>query len=501
MKILPVTQYNNSNQIAPPKNNQSFCGMTKAFKRKVYIDGKKDILELIHKRKPSQNTLVGQLPQGIFDTLKNNVSKKELTPSIKEIMNTFGEIACLLRHRNDTVNANKKLQDIALKFKLAADAKDINLEYIGRGDYGKVYKINGLQDHRTNDDLILKVHHKVDKGPDWHRYKSHGCFAEINTAEYWSNLWKQDTQRGKFYFADIDNGFMVDNFIDQTTPKYKKYVNEYTAGLKLTDEELAFPNGHNKINGFSIDWGGVRVVNRVKNESKTARKVLSIMKQTLREQREIKWFELLDSKKFDDVQKKAGLALSIKHLPDNKKEFYIEKCLGFNKPFVDQALSYVLKYLPHEHALKYYETLMKRNNEVTQTILMNEIPLLARKPLPEAYDDLDIPKDQIMPEKIKEFYDISKRLAADTTREHLASYVHLLPEEHIKPEFESLVKLDNYETYDRLLHKIRIVPDMEFPFDLRFDMLKRLQTAIKDPYLSKHCDDIRIQTIRKTLED
>lgn len=73
--------------------------------------------------------------------------------------------------------------------------------------------------------------------------------------------------------------------------------------------------------------------------------------------------------------------------------------MSSNKPMVDQALGYVLKYLPHEEAQKYYQKLMARNEEVTQTILMNEIPLLARKPLPEAYDDMNVPKDQIFPEK------------------------------------------------------------------------------------------------------
>lgn len=494
------------------QNSQpNFTGMTKLMKRKIYIDGKKDILKLIEKRKENQSTVVGQLPGGMFAKLTKN--KSERASAIKEIINTFGEIAQELRdfkcggnltdieyknRRNESTV--EKLKKVLEKYNLNTKNENIDLEFLGKGDYGSAYRIHGIHDDITNDDYIIKVHTVADRGPNWHRYKSHGNYAEPNTAVYWSNLWGGTTQRGKFYFADIDKGYMVDNYIDLKTPPYKREVNEYTAGLKLTDEELA-RNGHNKINGYSIDWGGVRVVNRIKNESKTARAVLHHIKKTTRLFREIEWEKLFTSRNFDTTQKEAGLALSIKHLPDKNKTQYIEKCMDLNKPMIDQALSYVLKYLPHEQALKYFEKLMARNEEITQTILMNEIPLLARKPLPEAYDDMNVPKDQIIPQKIKEFYDIAKKYAIPESREHLASYVHLLPKENIIPEFNELIKIDDYNIYDRMLHKIRIVPEEEFPFDLKFEMLNTIEKAVKHPYLKEHTNEIRIYTIRKTLAD
>ena len=505
MKVLSVSYNNNQNQ-------QSFTGMTKLMKRKIYIDGKKDILALIEKRNENQSTIVGQLPHDMFARLTKD--KEQRAGAINEIMTTFGEIAEEIRsfrpgakasnleHKNRRSDSTiEKLKNLFEKYNLKNTNEKVELEFLGRGDYGSAFRIRGIHDNITNDDYILKVHTVADRGPNWHRYKSHGNFAEPNTAEYWLNTWDEGTQRGKFYFADINKGYMVDNFIDNSTPPYQKLVNEYTAGLKLTDEELA-KNGHNKINGYSIDWGGVRVVNRVKNESKTARAVLAEIKKTPRNYREQEWWKLLaDNHHYNDVQKKAGLALSVKHLPDSKKAFYIDECMKFNEPFVDQALSYVLKYLPHEQALEYFEKLMKRNNDITQTILMNEIPLLARKTLPEAYDDMNVPKDQIIPDHLKEFYDMAKRYALPEVKEHLASYVHLLPKENITKEFQDLIKLDDYNVYDRLLHKIRIVPKEEFPVDLKLDMLNSLEKVVKDPYLQKHTNEIKIKTIRDTLED
>ena len=40
-------------------------------------------------------------------------------------------------------------------------------------------------------------------------YKSHGNYAELNTAAYWMKNLGRNTQRGRFFFGDITSGFMV----------------------------------------------------------------------------------------------------------------------------------------------------------------------------------------------------------------------------------------------------------------------------------------------------
>ena len=247
MKISAINNNQNTQNRQP-----NFTGLTKIMKRKIYIDGKKDILKIIGNRQESQSTIVGQLPKGMFANLSIGKTKEQIVQAINDIMSTFGASAEEIRgyvpgakasvaeYRNKRSNSTvEKIKSVLEKYNLTNKKEEVDLEFLGRGDYGSAYKIKGVHDDFTNDDYILKVHTVADRGPDWHRFKSHGNYAEINTAEYWSNNWGENTQRGKFYFGDINKGYMIDNFIDQNTLPYKKHVNEYTSGLKLTDEELA----------------------------------------------------------------------------------------------------------------------------------------------------------------------------------------------------------------------------------------------------------------------
>ena len=85
-------------------------------------------------------------------------------------------------------------------------------------------------------------------------------------------------------------------------------IDEYDEGIKLTDE-VKDNFGHNKIFGYSIDPGGVRVVNRVKNESRIAKHILLKIKNTPKRYQEQEWYKLLNNKTIDKRQKEAGLAI------------------------------------------------------------------------------------------------------------------------------------------------------------------------------------------------
>lgn len=479
------------------------------MKHQMYIDGKKDILEIMNKRNPNQTSYVGQLPPGIFYRLP----EENRAAAIKEIMGAFDKAAVDIRNFKPGASSSNEeyknrrpqsvvedMKAILDKYNLIEPGKEFNFIFLGRGDYGSAYKLEGLYDRYTNDEYIIKVYTVADKGPEWHRYKSHGNYAEINTAEYWMENMGVNTQRGKFYFGNIEAGYLVDNFIDENTPPPERIVNEYDRGAKLTDEEMAMPNGHNKINNYSYDWGGVRVVNRVKNKNRTARYVLKKIKNTDKNYREYEWWKIYRSKNLDETGKKAGLALSIKHMPDAKK--FIQLSLDEDIPLVDAALAYALKYLSYKDARKLFETLMQRNNVVTQTILMNEIPLLAKNQRKaEKYDDLDVPKDEVKPKKVEMFYDVAEKYALPDSREHLASYVHLLPEDKIMKKFRKLVKLDDERVYERLLHKMKVVQEDQYPLDLKFKMLDELEQHVKDENIKKEIKNTRILLIRRNLDD
>lgn len=485
-----------------------FTGLSKKLSQHIYIDGKKDICKILEKTKPA-NTYVGELPPMIFYALP--VEKRP--ECIKEIYSTFDEVADSIRDFKPGINspideyknrrptsAVKKLKDLFVKYNLLKEEDAFDITYLGAGEYKKAFKLEGLKDEKNNEEFCLKVFHLVDKSPEWHKYKTHGNYAEINTSIYWKKRQGMDTQRGKFYWGDINHGYFVDKFIDNSVKQPKKIVNEYDEGLKLTDE-VKGDVGHNKLHGYSIDPGGVRVVNRVKNESPIAQRILKTIKNVPMKERPNKWYSIAcDRNKYDKRHKEAGLALCIKHMPN--KDIYVEECLKFNNPFADMGIGYALKYLSEESAEKYFEVLMKKNNPETQTVLMNEIPLLARERLDKLkIDDLDVPKGEIDAERLEKFYNIADKYALPEVSEHLASYAHLLPKDKIMPAIEKLISKNSYAINDRLLHKIKFVKEEDYSFGDKMDVLNKLEKVEQNQFLKNKIKNVRTQIIRNSLED
>ncbi len=504
MNINPINFYPYN------QNQQSFSGISKMMRHSIFIDGKKDALHTLAKRH-GKNTRVGELPGFIFDRLP-----KENRPAIiNEIMTTFEECAHEIRNykasayapiseaRNrrsqETVN---KLKNVFNKYNLIDEPEKFDLEFLGAGEYKKAFKINGIKDEKTGEQMCFKVFHLIDTTPEWHKYKCHGNYSEINIAMYWKKNVGPYTQRNKFYFGDINNGYLVDRFIETTADGPQKIFNEYDYGIKIVDE-VKEQIGHNKIAGYSIDEGGSRVVNIVKNKSKTARYVLKHMKNTPKEDRYEEWYNVLENyKHLDDTQRKAGLALSIKHMPKEHQEELVEKCLNFNKPLIDQSLAYALKYLPEEQSVKYFRILMERQHPKTQTVLMNEIPLLSKKPsLGKKFDDIDTARWEIDPNTIEMYYKIAAESVLPCVEEHLASYIHLLPKDKIIPGAKKLISKKDYNINDRLLHKTKFVDNNQYSFSDKMTVIDMVKQSTDNEFLRTKADKIRIKLIRDTLGD
>src|SRR5574344_1003173 len=495
-----------------PQNSTTpnFTGLTKVMKRQVFIDGKKDISELLGKRDSSKNTHVGELPPFIFYALP-----KENRPHIiKEFFDTFDKTSDEIRNFKPSLSSpageykNKRpqasvdrLKNLFNKYNLLENPDKFDMEYLGEGEYKKAFKLTGIKDEKRNEEYCFKIFHLVDKTPEWHKYKSHGNFAELNIVAYWKKAVGQETQRGKFYFGDINNGYMVDRFVDETIHSPQRLIDEYNYGIKITDEVKA-QSGHNKLYGYSIDAGGSRGVNRIKKGSKTARYVLSLIKEARYEEREALWYRILNDKKLDKAQKQAGLAISIKHLHMSNKENFVKKCLAFNQPLADMGLDYMLKYLPDEQASKYFEILMKRKNPKTQTVLLNEIPLISRHMLErETLDDLDVPRGEINSQKIEQYYKIAQKYVLPEVEEHLASYIHLLPKDKIILEADNLVAKHNYNINDRLLHKIKFVSEDQFSFSDKMAILDKVEKNSTDNFILNKTKSVRTKIIRDSLGD
>ena len=505
MYISPINTASNTYNQAP-----SFCGLTKKFS-KVFIDGKKDIVRLLDNSNPS-NTYVGKLPPVIYNSLPN-AGKRE---AILDVYKVFGEVANIIREfrpscqtvASERINrrpesAVKTLKDMLVKHGILSSESPFDIVFLDPGEYKKAFKLEGLKDPKTGDELCLKVYHSVDKSPEWHKYKSHGVYSELNQAVAWQKQNGLETQHTKFYFGELESGFEVDEFIGKSAKKPRREINEYDLGKKSTDV-FRGGNGHNHIYDHDIEFGGGRVINRIKNESKIARYVLKRIKETPVAQRDIEWHNLLEAKHLDKRQREAGLAISIKHMENPNK--YIDECLAFNNSYADVGLSYVLKYLDEPSAAKYFEILMKRKDPVTQTVLMNEIPLISRMRATSKanFDDLDVPKSQIDPETLEKYYKLAEKYVLPEVEEHLASFVHLLPKDKIEAEADKLIAKNDYHINDRLLHKMKYLKEEDFSTSEKMDILRKLEkaeTPETDEFLAKKLIDVRTQVIRNSLDD
>ncbi len=487
MKINNITTNNFQAQEYHNFTRPAFCGMTKQLKKIMHIDGQKDIKAIIEKR-AGKSQIAGRLPSFIFEKLP----KENREAAIRDFYSVFDRISEELRNfdeskavkleeiRKRRYNYNKELLETLIrKYKLAGILDDVDIEYIDKGGKGAGYRIIGLRGHDIDEDeLVMKNYHMIE-GKDWQPYKSHGNYAEQNSAVYWMNNVGFDTQRGKFFWGNLKQGYMIVKYIDEDVRNPRRIVSPYTYGLKCTDEDIV--TKHNVCKMYSYDWGGVRIINRIKNNSKTARAVQSKIRDTEDKYREMEWARLFHSKHMDKSQKNAGLAMSIKHMPN--KNFYINKCLELNDPLVNRSLSYVLKYLPYEDSLKYFEKLVQTDDTVTQVILFNEIPLLAMDNKNIVIkDDLKFSGTDIVPEKILELYNIAEKYAHPDSIEHLASFLHLLPHKQFRPYYERLAKIDNYALHDRLIYKLDFVQNEDLLFAIKsiFGNLKASESALKE---------------------
>ena len=198
------------------------------------------------KSKSKTNPIVGQLPAYIFNKIDPN-NRREV---ILDILKVFDDVTLILRdyvpdmsaeafifdedRRNCPQEVNDMLTNVFQKHKIIGKFDEIELRWLGKGGRGKAYKIVGLYDRENEDEYVLKVFHQI-KGKDWHPYKSHGCYAELNSAMYWRNVEGLDTHRGKFFFGSLGSGYMVTKYLDEDTRLPNRIVDEYKYGIKGTD--------------------------------------------------------------------------------------------------------------------------------------------------------------------------------------------------------------------------------------------------------------------------
>ena len=529
MKVLPINAsscYANKKQTLPMQNNVSFGGLTKLLGKQTFANGQKEIEELLAKKRPiGASKMLGELPHYIIE----KISRSERSTAIPEIMATFKSVAKAIRgysvagdatHRPEF--ANNMLTNVFRKHGIIPNEGSINLKYLGTGPNSRTYVLEGIKDKKNGDEYLLKVYHNL-YNPQWHAAKRNGLHAELNNAMYWRAHAGLDTQKGKFFFGDLDSGFMLTKYLHNDVEAPKKFINPYKYGIvydERTPKDILLNIHDSTVNGYNYRYSGMAVVNKVKNADKEARyymeqvkrsgytivnkklrnmapekladmgiemqgKKLVIVDKNLFEnanliehhgeirhvntqKRLAYWQEQMADPKISE-SKIAGLAMGIKHLPARSRVQCLQECLQYNMPEVDQGLAYLLKYLPNEESMKYFDILMNRGNTETQTILLNEIPLLSKRKHTgiKVADDINVSPADVIPERVEKYYDIAMKSVNNDAIEHLASFIKLLPEASKYKYYKRLHNIDIKAVQERLAWH-----NESTPLHLKVQMLK-----------------------------
>ena len=422
---MQITRIDANNQ-----NKPYFGGRTKALSKEMFPDGKREIMKLLK----DNNNIVGELPNCIFSKL----TPENKHVAMKEIYAAFAVAAAEIRAFVPSIQGDSdeyknkrqktsvaKLKNVFVKYNILKPEDEFDLQYIERdppGAYKKAFIMKGLSEETTGtgDVPCFKVFHKVDTSQEWHRYKRHGNFAELNNAMYWKSKEGDYANINRFYCGDMLGGYLIDRYIPDVYHSPKKFVDMYRYGVKNTDI-FSGDDGHNVKNGYSFDQGGPGVVNRVKNQSDTVIDIMDILYREPGNCKYLKWNEIAYGpryKRYDKMQKWAGLGLGIKFLNPKQQIAVANTCMALHQPLVDMAVAYALKYMPQETSIEYFRRLMQRNNPEVQVVLLNEIPRLSTLEK-NKYDDIRTPKQAIDPEVINIYYQIGKELALPEVKEHL----------------------------------------------------------------------------------
>lgn len=428
------------------RDNVSFNGLSNKLGKYIYLNGNPEI-KFIMKQRANQSTIVGSLPKFMLDKLPKE-NRKE---AISEIFATFKQIAQELKDfdvrkattideiKNKRYDSTAKLFDnIMRKYKIVEDYTKLGIKFLGKGGRGSGYKLVGLYDSNISramnssnkigkkqkkikdiyeDEFVIKTFFSESFGCN-----NHGCCSEINGAQYWMNTVGKNTQRGKFFFGDPANGYMVSKYVDEDVRLPRRNIPFSDYGLSSSDEN--YDAMHNTCKQYGFDWGGINVENIIKNRNKIARHFNNKIRETKPQERSYVWNMLFSKNRMiNNESKNAGLALGIEYM--NNKKFYFEQCLALNQPEVNRALGYTLKFLPYEESLKYFAKLAETKDAMTQIILFREIPKLTMKIIDNPkHGDFKLVINDIIPSRLEAYSEIAKKYCLPETKAELSNLTY-----------------------------------------------------------------------------
>ena len=247
MKISALNVYNYNNIVfkgnKSPKKN-----LFHTLKKRFHTSN--EVFELIDKRDEEERYL-GSLPVNWVRAFKPEEIKDKTT----EIFHIFSDFATdAISTENHVYSKEEDFPLLKLKYRLDKEINtDTKIEYIGSGDYGRVYRIQAL-----DEDVALKIYYSDMNNKLLKAF--HGNPMEISNAIALNHTLKPN-QCSKFYCAKISqldekDGFMLTKFVEPDNKKYPPLTPfDYSRFLYMDANRN---RGENFIGGRLIDYGDIR---------------------------------------------------------------------------------------------------------------------------------------------------------------------------------------------------------------------------------------------------
>lgn len=349
------------------RNNIYFKGLNKALSTRL-LETNAEIDKLII-RYPNSNGAIGTLPK--HWTMK--IPQEKRGETFKSLIKDLGPIAETLRANSDKYKMKKDAIKIASKdftkvlqthgiikksaidetekkkTSLLSSLKNLlkskerkvkelkpgELLTLGNGAFGRAFAFKDDE----NNTYVLKVFHNLldEEFKERNSKIGHYKMMEPNRAAYIKKNTKSN-EFAKFYLADLQNGFMITEYIDKRK-KFKCRFSPDSIGVIYTDTKTS-----NLKNDSIIDYGGIKVKSANIANNKTVQWVYNTLdKVKSAQERVTKWHELFEDASANKVpnakDRLLGLLVSIKIIPISKKEECIrrlEQLQGMNREFMEE---------------------------------------------------------------------------------------------------------------------------------------------------------------------
>lgn len=375
-----------------------FTGLTKALSGKLYELS----TEIVEKLK--RNGIVGTLPEEWINT----IPKESKTEDIKDIYEGFADAANALMLDCDTAikyyydykdnpnelkplledkldRASNLLKETLVKHKIIDTNDPLKIEYLGIGLHGCGYKFEV-----AGKKYVIKSYHDYPK-EELLTNNHHGPYIETNRATY-INKHFLHSQYAKFYFSDLNNNYMIIQFIDKNTDKPKATINEQDHGFQYND--LGDKEKYNLINNYLIDYGSISIKSKILANNKTAQwvhnKVVDKKTSTGNHKEWDKLYKLALQNKVPNCHDiLLGLVDTVRYLPEEHRETRALKFIestNFDENFKLQLIDYIIPdealftfhikanfELKEDQQFSAIEKLIMNSNKKVKTALINKI--------------------------------------------------------------------------------------------------------------------------------